>query len=49
MKAVKQICLSVAMAGIVAGAGSAVATAVASAEPAAPDTTRSADTTDAGS
>jgi hypothetical protein len=37
------------MAGIVAGAGSAVATAVASAEPTAPDTTRSADTTDAGS
>ena len=37
------------MAGIVAGAGSTVATAVASAEPAAPDTTRSADTTDAGS
>jgi hypothetical protein len=37
------------MAGIVAGAGSAVATAVASAEPTAPDSTRSADTTDAGS
>jgi hypothetical protein len=34
------------MAGIVAGAGSAVATAVASAEPAAPDTTRSADATE---
>lgn len=49
MKAVKQMCLSVAMAGIVAGAGSAVATAVASAEPTAPDSTRSADTTDAGS
>ena len=46
MKAVKQMCLSVAMAGIVAGAGSAVATAVASAEPTAPDTTRSADTTE---
>ena len=37
------------MAGIVAGAGSAVATAVASAEPTAPDSTRSADATDAGS
>ena len=34
------------MAGIVAGAGSAVATAVASAEPAAPDSTRSADATE---
>ena len=49
MKAVKQMCLSVAMAGIVAGAGSAVSTAVASADPAAPDSTRSADATDAGS
>lgn len=49
MKSVKQICLGVAVAGVVAGAGSTVATAVASAEPAAPDTTRSADTTDAGS
>ena len=37
------------MAGIVAGAGSAVATAVASAEPTAPDSTQSADATDAGS
>ena len=37
------------MAGIVAGAGSAVSTAVASADPAAPDSTRSADATDAGS
>ena len=46
MKAVKQMCLSVAVAGIVAGAGSAVATAVASAEPAAPDSTRSADATE---
>jgi arylsulfatase A-like enzyme len=49
MKNVKQMCLGVAVAGIVAGAGSAVSTAVASAEPAAPDTTRSADTSDAGS
>lgn len=48
MKSVKQICLGVAVAGVVAGAGSTVATAVASAEPAAPDTTRSADA-DAGS
>jgi hypothetical protein len=40
------MCLSVAVAGIVAGAGSAVATAVASAEPAAPDSTRSADATE---
>jgi hypothetical protein len=46
MKAVKQICLSVAMAGIVAGAGSAVSTAVASADPAAPDSTRSAGTSE---
>ena len=37
------------MAGIVAGAGSAVATAVASAEPTAPDSTQSADAADAGS
>ena len=43
MKNVKQICLGVAVAGIVAGAGSAVSTAVASADPAAPDSTRSAD------
>ena len=37
------------MAGIVAGAGSAISTAVASADPAAPDSTQSADATDAGS
>ena len=43
MKNVKQMCLGVAVAGIVAGAGSAVSTAVASADPAAPDSTRSAD------
>ena len=49
MKTVKQMCLGVAVAGIVAGAGSAVSTAVASADPAAPDSTRSADATDAGS
>ncbi len=49
MKTVKQMCLGVAVAGIVAGAGSAVATAVASAEPTAPDSTQSADATDAGS
>lgn len=49
MKSVKQMCLGVAVAGVVAGAGSTVATAVASAEPAAPDTTRSADATEAGS
>ena len=49
MKTVKQMCLGVAVAGIVAGAGSAVSTAVASADPAAPDSTRSADATDEGS
>lgn len=49
MKSVKQMCLGVAVAGVVVGAGSTVATAVASAEPASPDTTRSADTTEAGS
>ncbi|MCX6489237.1 MAG: alkaline phosphatase family protein [Mycobacterium sp.] len=49
MKTVKQMCLGVAVAGIVAGAGSAISTAVASADPAAPDSTQSADATDAGS
>jgi hypothetical protein len=49
MKTVKKMCLGVAVAGIVAGAGSAVSTAVASADPAAPDSTRSADTSDVGS
>ena len=48
MKNVKQMCLGVAVAGIVAGAGSAVSTAVASADPAAPDSTRSAGTSENG-
>lgn len=49
MKSVKQMCLGVAVAGVVVGAGSTVATAVASAEPASPDATQTADTTEAGS
>lgn len=49
MKSVKQMCLGVAVAGVVVGAGSTVAPAVASAEPASPDTTQTADATEAGS
>ena len=42
MTSIKRVCLQVAVAGVVAGGGSAVATAVAQAEPSASDSTTSA-------
>jgi len=42
MTSIKQVCLRVAVAGVMAGGGSAVAAAVANAEPSAPDSNSSA-------